>query len=191
LALGARGGDAQVIANRTQIAKSKGHPKMLDPVMAAPLAVQLHIGFAILALCVGPFALFRVRRDRLHKVFGYIWVVGIVGLALTGLGIESTMPVLGPFGPIHLFSLFALWGVTHALLCIRKRDVVGHRASMQSVWFGAMGLAGIFTLLPGRVMNGVFLGDRPELGLWVVPIGVAVLIIRWRRWLRRVAAGAV
>ena len=87
----------------------------LDPLMAAPLVVQLHVGFAAVAICVGPFALFRTRRDRLHKVLGYIWVVGIVGLSLTGLWIESAMPVLGPFGPIHPLSLLALWGVAHGL----------------------------------------------------------------------------
>lgn len=161
----------------------------LEPLMTAPLAVQLHVGIALVALSVGPFALFRARRDRVHKVLGYIWVLAIVALALTGLGIESTLPVLGKFGPIHLFSLFALWGVAHGLLCIRKDDAAGHRAAMQSVWFGGVGLAGLFTLLPGRVMNDMLLGDAPELGLWVVLLGVAVLIISWRRWLRRVAAG--
>ena len=161
----------------------------LDPLMTAPLAVQLHVGFAVVALCVGPFTLFRTWRDRLHKVLGYIWVVGIVGLALSGLAIASAMPVLGPFGPIHLFSLLALWGVAHGLWCIRRRNVAGHRAAMQSVWFGAMGLAGVFTLLPWRVMNDVLLGNRPEAGLWAVVIGVVVLLWGWRRWLRRVAAG--
>ena len=161
----------------------------LDPLMDAPLAVQLHVWFAALALCVGPFALFRARRDRFHKGLGYVWVLAIMALALTGLGIESVRPVLGPFGPIHLFSFFALWGVAQGLLCIRRGDVAGHRAAMQSVWFWGMGLAGLFTLLPGRMMNGVVLAAAPEAGLWVVLIGVALVAFSWRRWLRRVASG--
>jgi hypothetical protein len=47
-----------------------------------------------------------------------------------------------------------------------------------------MGLAGLFTLLPGRVMNRALFGDRPEVGLWVVVIGIAALIaggLWWRR----------
>jgi uncharacterized membrane protein len=157
----------------------------LDPLLAAPFAVQLHVAFALVALPVGPFALFRRRRDALHKALGYLWAAAMVGLALSGLWIESAAPVLGPFGPIHLLSFSALWGVAYGLWQIRKRNMAAHRAAMQSVWFGAMGLAGVFTLLPGRVMNRVVFGDRPEVGLWVVVIGIAGLIAAWLWWRRQ------
>lgn len=157
----------------------------LDPLLTAPLAVQLHVAFALVALPVGPIVLFRTRRDQLHKTLGYLWVVAMAGLALSGLWIESRFPVLGRFGPIHLFSLYALWGLAQGLWLIRRRDAAGHRAVMQSVWFGAIGLAGLFTLLPGRVMNRVLFGEMPEVGILAVAIGMAVLILGWRRWRRQ------
>ncbi|WP_439139464.1 DUF2306 domain-containing protein [Roseicyclus sp.] len=157
----------------------------LDPLLAARLAVQLHVAFARVALPVGPIVLFRTRRDQLHKTLGYLWVVAMAGLALSGLWIESTLPILGRFGPIHLLSPYALWGLAHGLWLIRKSDVAGHRAAMQSVWFGAMGLAGLFTLLPERVINRVLFADRPELGLWVVVMGITVLIPGWWWWRRQ------
>lgn len=154
----------------------------VEPLISAPLAVQMHVACAAIALPVGSFALFRPRRDRVHKVLGYIWVAAIVGLSLSGLLIESSIALIGAFGPIHLFSLFALWGVAEGLWHIRKGDIARHRAAMQSVWFGAMGTAGLLTLLPGRVMNRMLFPDTPEAGLWIVVAGLAMLLIGWRRW---------
>lgn len=160
-----------------------------DPLLTAPLAVQLHVAFALVALPVGPIVLFRTRRDRMHKGLGYLWVVAMAGLALSGLWIKSEFPVLGPFGPIHLLSLYALFGLGQGLWQIRKGNMAGHRVAMQSVWFGAMGLAGLFTLLPGRLMNRMLFGDTPEAGLWTLAIGIAMLIVGWRRWRRQGGVG--
>lgn len=157
----------------------------LDPLLTAPLAVQLHVAIALVALPVGPIVLFRTRRDRMHKGLGYLWVAAMVGLALSGLWIESEFPVLGRFGPIHLLSFFALFGLGQGLWRIWQRDVAGHRAAMQSVWFGAMGLAGLFTLLPGRLMNRMLFADTPDAGLWALAIGIAVLIPGWLWWRRQ------
>lgn len=184
-ALGTPWGDAQDIANPVSIAKPKGYLVTLDPLLTASLAVQLHVAFALVALPVGPIVLFRTRRDRMHKRLGYLWVVAMAGLALSGLWIEAEFPGLGPFGPIHLFSVCALFGLGQGLWQIRGGNVAGHRAAMQSVWFGAMGLAGLFTLLPERLMNRMLFGDTPEAGLWALVIGIAVLIPVWRWWRRQ------
>lgn len=157
----------------------------LDPLLTAPFAVQLHVAFALLALPVGPIVLFRARRDCWHKWLGYLWVGAMAGLALSGLWIESDFPLVGSFGPIHLFSLFALFGLGQGVWRIRQRDVAGHRAAMQSVWFGAMALTELLTLLPGRLMNRMLFGDTPEAGLWALAIGIAVLIPGWRWWRRQ------
>ncbi|MFP4450126.1 MAG: DUF2306 domain-containing protein, partial [Rhodosalinus sp.] len=74
-----------------------------DVLTATPLIVQLHLAAALPALLLGPVALYRRRRDRLHKTFGYLWVASILGLAVSGLFIRSEIALLGPFGPIHLF----------------------------------------------------------------------------------------
>jgi uncharacterized membrane protein len=39
----------------------------LDPFTTAPIAVQIHMASALIAVCLGPFALYRKRRDRLHR----------------------------------------------------------------------------------------------------------------------------
>ncbi len=159
----------------------------LDPILAAPAHIQAHIAFALVGVAIGPFALFRGRRDRIHKLLGRLWVLAIIGTSVTGLLIESEIALIGTFGPIHLFSFMALWGVAEGVWHIRRGNVAKHRASMQSTWFGAMGLAGIFTLLPGRTMNAVVFGGYPDVGYWVVGIGVVVIIFGWRRWVASVS----
>ena len=161
---------------------------MFDPILNASTQIQIHVAFACVALLVGPLALFRLRRDRIHKIAGYIWIVSILGLAVSSLWIKSEIAFLWSFGPIHLLSAFATWGVIEGLYHIRTKDMAKHRASMQSVWFGAMGLAGLFTFLPGRVINRMVFGGPSQLGYVVVGVGLIALLVLWRWHLRRVSA---
>jgi len=157
----------------------------IDPFFHASPIVQLHILFAVHALILGPIALFRARRDIWHKTAGYVWLAAIVGLSVTGLMIPGQIALVGPLGPIHVFSLIALWGVTAGVYHIRKGNVAAHRAALESVWFGAMGLAGLFSLLPGRTMNRMLFGDRIGLGWIAIGLGLVTLAVVWRWHLRR------
>lgn len=152
----------------------------LAPIVTADPIIQLHLGFAAVALAFGPLALFRRRRDRLHKIAGYIGSVAMVGLALTALGIKTTIPGFGWFGPIHLLSGLALWGIGQGIYFIRIGDRVRHQRAMQSVWFGALGVAGLFTLLPGRVLNRTLFGGPSEWGYAIVALGGVGLWWLWR-----------
>jgi uncharacterized membrane protein len=58
--------------------------------------------------------------------------------------------LLGPWSPIHLLPL-AVWRAhTHR--------VADHRLIMTLLFTGALVVAGLFTLLPGRTMHAVLLG---------------------------------
>ncbi|SLN38863.1 DUF2306 domain-containing protein [Pseudooctadecabacter jejudonensis] len=152
----------------------------LDPILSSAPIVQLHVLFACLALLSGPIAMFRRKRDRLHKIAGYVGVVGMLGLALTGLGIKSNIAVLAHFGPIHVFSILATWGMAEAIWAIRIGDIARHRRSMQSTWFGALGVAGLFTLLPGRTLNRALFGEPSAAGYVVIAMGLLGLWALWR-----------
>lgn len=45
---------------------------MFEPLFNASLQIQLHVTAALVFILLGPFALYRTRRDRLHKTLGYI-----------------------------------------------------------------------------------------------------------------------
>ena len=152
-----------------------------DPLLTAPFQIQLHVGFAVIAIVLGPIALFRTRRDRIHRITGYTWVLGIAGLSITGLFIESNFPVLGRFGPIHLLSLLALWGITEGVMFARKGDFARHQSTMTSVWYGAIGITGLLTLLPGRTLNRMIFGEPSLWSLPIIALGLAGLGWLWLR----------
>lgn len=151
----------------------------LDPLTTAPLAVQVHVVAAGLALLIGPLALYRRRRDRvfdgMHRVLGRVWVVAMAVLAISALFIPAVvLPVLGPFGPIHLFVIWTLVSLTRGMRAIFRRDVARHQAEMRALYWQALGITGLLTLLPGRRLNAVLFGDHGEIGVWVIAgVGLA------------------
>jgi uncharacterized membrane protein len=126
----------------------------------AGFIIQLHVFAAVLALLIGPFALLRKRRDRIHKTVGYIWVSAMAITALSSFLIFE-LRVIGLFSPIHLLSVLALVSMGFAINRIRQKDVVGHKRAMWRLYYQAIGLAGLFTFLPGRTMNETFTFAEP------------------------------
>ncbi len=153
----------------------------LNPIFTAPGIVQIHILFAAVAMIAGPIALFRNVRDRWHKRMGYTWVVAMAGLALSGLAIPSHNPVILHMGPIHTLCFFALHGIWSGVRHARAGRILAHRMSMRSLWFGAMGVAGLLTFLPGRTFNRALFGESSDAGWIIIVLGVILLWTVWRR----------
>ncbi|WP_168193065.1 DUF2306 domain-containing protein [Rhodophyticola sp. CCM32] len=137
----------------------------IDPILSASPAVQVHIAAACLAILLGPFAIYRRQRDRIHKLTGYIWIMAMMLLAGSSLTIPAhVFPIVGMFGPIHLLSIavfYILWkGYRH----IRAGRRALHAQSMRALYWNSLGIAGAFTFLPGRVMNRVFFAGAERFG---------------------------
>jgi uncharacterized membrane protein len=66
--------------------------------------------------------------------------------------------LIGPFSPIHLLSIFTLAILPLAVWHARRHRVERHRKAMTSIFVGALVIAGLFTLLPGRIMHHVVFG---------------------------------
>jgi len=135
----------------------------LAPLFFAPFAVQLHVVAAICALLIGPVALFRRSRDRWHRRAGYVWIVAMGLTALSSFWV-SGFRLIGPFSPIHALSIYVLWGLARGVIHARNGQVRQHRETMRGMYVWAMGVAGLFTFLPGRRMNHVVAPDQPWLG---------------------------
>jgi len=168
----------------------------LAPILEAPFIIQLHILAALPALIVGPFSIWGRTSRKLHKRLGYTWVSALAVLAISGLFIPSNgLAVIGHFGPIHLFSVFALWGITRGVWLARAGQIKQHQASMRSTWFGSMGIAGLLNFIPGRRMNEVVFGGPSDLGWVVIGVGFVGLYFacrsRARPFARRVSSPQV
>ncbi|MDA7425323.1 DUF2306 domain-containing protein [Thalassococcus lentus] len=160
----------------------------LEPYMSTNLITQIHIVTATIAVVIGPFALFRRRRDRLHKMSGYVWVIAMATAALSSFGITS-FGVVGPFSPIHLLAILALWSLWVAMRAVFAGKIKTHEEAMKSLYWNGLLVAGAFQFLPGRSTNRVFFGDQQEHGYIVLALVLAAIVGRVIR--RRMTIAAV
>jgi uncharacterized membrane protein len=75
------------------------------------------------------------------------------------LVLDSPAAAVGPWSPIHLLSIFTLAMLPLAVWAAHRHAVDHHRRAMTGLFFGALVIAGLFTLMPGRIMHKVALGD--------------------------------
>lgn len=130
----------------------------LQPLLDAGPVVAVHAAAAGVALILGVVQLARRKGTLSHRALGWVWVALMVAIA-GGSFLIHTIRQLGPFSWIHLLSIttmvFLVSGIRHA----RAGRIAAHRWTMISLFFGALVIAGLFTLVPGRVMHHVVFGD--------------------------------
>ncbi len=155
----------------------------LEPILTAPLAIQLHLAAALLAVAITPVMLLRRKGDARHRLFGQVWVFAMAVTALSSFWI-STIRLWGAWSPIHILSLVTLVTLVLAVQRARAGDICGHKAALLGSVSGLLG-AGLFTLLPGRLLSDVLLVGHETLGFGVVlGLGAVGLFALGRRWKR-------
>ena len=152
----------------------------LVPLLDAPLAVQIHVGAALLAIALLPWSLFRRRKDRIHRMAGYAWVSAMALAAMSSFFIHG-IGLIGPFSPIHLISVATLFGLYRAVRAAIDKNFAAHRLAMRSTVFGALGVAGFLALIPGRLMNEVLFGPYGAEGSAFLAVLVALAAFLHRR----------
>ena len=129
----------------------------LAPLLNAPLAIQIHAFAALAAFALGAVQLARVKGTGQHRAMGFTWVGLMVLVAVSSFWIHD-MRVWGPWSPIHLLSIFSLTMLPLGVYYAHTHQVRGHKITMLSIFFGALIIAGVFTLVPGRIMHQVVFG---------------------------------
>lgn len=156
----------------------------LTPLLEAPTAVQIHAFAALEAVLLTPIVLFRKKRDMIHRISGYIWVTNMLIAAFSSFWIME-IQLVGPFSPIHALSLYVIFNVVNAVRHARRGNIRAHMGIMQGTALWGLGIAGAFTLLPGRRMNEVIFGPSIDDGVSlavlasvVMTVGAAIYIVR-------------
>ncbi len=133
----------------------------LAPLLAAPLAIQVHVATVVPAFMIGTWQIFFSRKGaRHHRFWGYVYLALMTVTAIAAIFVQTLMPT-GPFGgfsPIHLFVPLTLSGVAGAIYGAKTRNIRLHRLSMLGVYIGGILIAGASTFVPGRIMHAVFFG---------------------------------
>lgn len=147
-----------------------------------PPLLQLHLWSALAALASGPFVIYRRRRDALHRVLGYAWVLLLGLAALSSLGLKAAVLHVGlGFGPIHLLALWVIVQLALGLREARIGRIAAHGHRMAALYWQGLAGAGLFTLLPGRILNDLLFGFRPDVGIWLIAgFGAGVLVMALR-----------
>jgi uncharacterized membrane protein len=129
----------------------------LAPLLNAAPAIPLHAFAAMTAFVLGTVQLAAPKGTLPHRTLGWIWVALMAVVAASSFWIHQ-IRLLGPWSPIHLLSIFTLLMLPLAVWQAHRHNVVGHRRIMISLFAGALVIAGLFTLLPGRIMHAVVFG---------------------------------
>ncbi len=129
----------------------------LAPLLAAPVVIRMHAFAAMGAFGLGVVQLAAPKGTIPHRVVGWAWTALMLTIVVSSFFIH-TIRMWGPFSPIHLLSLFTLAVLPVAVLAAHRHDVRRHRQAMIGLFVGALVIAGLFTLLPGRIMSAVVFG---------------------------------
>jgi uncharacterized membrane protein len=126
-----------------------------DPLLAAPLVIQVHAFAAMAAFVLGLVQLAAPKGTLPHRTLGYTWVGLMLVVALSSFVIPTKH---GGFSVIHMLSVVVLVLLPLAVLAAHRHHVGRHRGAMISLFAGALVIAGVFTLVPGRIMHRVLFG---------------------------------
>lgn len=125
---------------------------------ASPL-IQLHASAAIGATLTGALQMLRRKGGSAHRLIGLAFVLLMVVVAVSSFFIHTICQV-GGFSAIHLLSVLTLITLPLAVISARRRKISRHRRGMIALYLFALLGAGLFTLLPGRLMYDVIFGTR-------------------------------
>jgi uncharacterized membrane protein len=129
----------------------------LAPLLDAAPAVPPHAFAAMAAFVLGLVQFGAPKGTLPHRTIGWIWVLLMAGVALSSFWIHQ-IRLFGPWSPIHLLSIFTLVMLPLGVWMAHRHRVVAHRSFMIGIFSGALVVAGLFTLLPGRIMHAVVFG---------------------------------
>ena len=129
----------------------------LAPLLEAAPQIPIHAFAAMAAFGLGVVQLVAPKGTLPHRTIGWIWVALMAVVAISSFWIHQ-IRMLGPWSPIHLLSIFVLVVLPLGVWKAHRHDVASHRRIMVMIFTGALVIAGLFTVVPGRIMNAVLFG---------------------------------
>jgi len=130
----------------------------LAPLLDAAPAIQLHAFAAMTAFALGIVQFSAPKGTLPHRTIGWIWASLMAIVGATSFWIHE-LRLWGPWSPIHLLSIFTLVTLPLAVWAAHRHAVDRHRRAMTAIFFGALVIAGLFTLVPGRILHAVVFGN--------------------------------
>jgi uncharacterized membrane protein len=130
----------------------------LAPLLEATPAIQMHAFAAMSAFALGLVQFAAPKGTLPHRTLGWIWVTLMLVVSATAFFIHQ-IRLWGQWSPIHLLAIFTLTMLPFGVLAAHRHNVPRHRYTMIGLFLGALVIAGLFTLVPGRIMHAVVFGS--------------------------------
>lgn len=147
----------------------------IEAMTQAYAAIQIHFFFAVLAVFLGAFVLFRKKGTPAHKLAGRAWVFIMAATVLSSFFIAE-IRLWGRFSPIHILSVLTAVELVAAVHFARIGQIKKHVSLMVQMYVFGLGIAGSFAFLPDRRLNHVFFGGDSWEGFFLV-IGIVLIAI--------------
>ena len=129
----------------------------LAPLLNAAPAIPLHAFAAMTAFVLGVVQFAAPKGTLPHRTLGWVWVGLMVFVAVSSFWIHQ-IRLVGSWSPIDLLSIFTLLMLPLGVWKAHRHEVADHRRIMILIFSGALVIAGLFTLVPGRIMHSVLFG---------------------------------
>ena len=120
----------------------------------------IHLITVTPCIFIGAYLLIIKKGTSKHRWIGKIYLSLMFFTAIVSLFLPAHVGAqfLNHFEWIHLFSILTIYTVPTAILAIKKGNIQSNKRKMVLLYFGALIIAGAFTLAPGRYLHGVFFG---------------------------------
>ena len=111
--------------------------------------ILIHLGAAIAALVLGIAVFLRRKGNFSHRLLGRTWVGLMLVTAISTWWIRGS----GSFSWIHGLSVISVVALAWAVYFAVTGNIRRHERIMKAVFFAGLIVAGVFTLLPQRLLG--------------------------------------
>ncbi|MCK8522884.1 DUF2306 domain-containing protein [Aquimarina sp. D1M17] len=128
----------------------------------------IHLIFAIISLITGTYVILTTKGTKLHVIIGYIYVVSMLLMNLTGFGIYHLFGGFGIFHVMIIISLIALFGGMYPVLN-RKKVKDWYIQHLRVMSWSIVGLYAAFVSeMSARIIPHPY-------GIWCLGIGTGLV----------------
>ncbi len=138
----------------------------LEPLLNAPLQIQIHAFTAIAAFVLGVIQLIAPKGTLPHKFIGSVWVILMIVTTISAYYIQRPVspddPYWARFSLIHIFVLVNIFGLVSGIgyILFGGSRMKKHSGPFIGMFIGGLIVAGALAFLPGRVMHAVVFGGE-------------------------------
>jgi len=111
--------------------------------------IVLHLAAAVAAIGIGALAFAARKGSVVHRIAGRSWVLLMLVAAISSFWIQTR----GHFSPIHILSVAVPLMLAAGVYFAATGRLVRHRRMMIGIYALGLGAAGLFTLLPDRLLG--------------------------------------